>query len=46
MIGGLALRWQNDAVLLVGNRISRGGKMVSDWRIDVELTVRGMLNWH
>ena len=25
--------------------VGKGGKMVSDWRIDVELTVTGMMNW-
>ena len=40
----LALRWQSGSVLAVRRRIGKGGEMVSDWKMDNELTMIGV-NW-
>ena len=40
----LALHWQIGSVLAVRRKIGKGGEMVSDWKMDNELTVIGV-NW-
>ena len=40
----LALHWQIGSVLAVRRRIGKGAKIVSDWKMDKELTVIGV-NW-
>ena len=53
----LALRWPSGSVLAVRRKIGKGGEMVSDWKMDNELTVIGVncplkvveklsVNWH
>ena len=44
----LALRWPSGSVLAVQRKIGKGGEMVSDWKMDNELTMIGVnwpLNW-